>query len=100
LGFCCCSYLTTSTDNCLKDYLTSMWETGCRASEIRIIEAKHSDGGKIILGKTNSEGKRYNRVLHLTDTALRIVKRLAAEHPKEQWTARPIQAFGHWLRLM
>ncbi len=64
-----------------RDYLLFLWETGCRAQEIRVIEARHFDGEKLILEKTNSKGERYNRTIYPTDTAAEIVKRLAETYP-------------------
>jgi integrase/recombinase XerC len=59
------------------DYLTFIWETGCRAQEIRVIEWRHRDGDKIILELANSKGEKYNRVIYLNETAGAIIDRLS-----------------------
>ena len=69
-------------DVCFRDYLTFLWETGCRAQEIRLIEAHHFDGQKIILERINSKGERYNRVIYLSDKALEINQRLIEQYPE------------------
>ena len=73
--------LALATDQEFRDYLSFVWETGCRAQEVRVIEAAHFDGEKITLEKRNSKGERFNRVIYMNDTALAIVHRLIAEHP-------------------
>ena len=73
--------LATTSDEQFRDYLLFMYETGCRPQEIRIIEAHHFDGEKIILEKRNSKGKRFCRVIYLTPKALEIVKRSISENP-------------------
>lgn len=60
-----------------KDYLCFLWETGCRPQEIKLIEARHGDGNKIILERSNSKGKRYNRVIYLNEAAKDIFDRLS-----------------------
>jgi len=70
----------TSDDN-FRDFLTFLWETGCRAEEIVLLEAKHFDGELLTLTKKDSKGKKYNRVIYLNDESLEIVRRLAERYP-------------------
>jgi integrase len=72
--------LSLATDNEFRDYLQFVWETGCRPQEIRIIEARHFDGEKLVFEKVNSKGEKYNRVVYLSDEALSIVTRLTEKH--------------------
>lgn len=71
----------TSKHGDFRDVLTFLWQTGCRPQEVRIIEAQHFDGETITFTKTDSKGKKHNRVIYLNETALEIVRRLAAQHP-------------------
>jgi integrase len=59
------------------DYLTFMWETGCRPQEIRVIAWKHRDGDRITLELANSKGEKYNRVIYLNKAAQAIFDRLS-----------------------
>lgn len=71
-----------TTDDAFKDFLTFLWETGCRPQELRALEAKHFDGEKLTLEKSNSKGKRFNRTIYLNTTALEIIQRLMKQYPK------------------
>ncbi len=66
-----------------RDFLTVIWETGCRPFEARIVEAKHFD-------RTNrcwrfptklSKGKKRQRIVYLTDAAFAITQRRALKYP-------------------
>ena len=74
--------LEITSDTNFRDFLVFIWETGCRAEELPLIEAKHFDGDMITLLKKDSKGKKYNRVIYLNEVALDIVNRLAKENPK------------------
>lgn len=65
----------------IRDVIKMLWHTGCRPQELRIIEACHVAGRKIVLPRELSKGKRRQRVIYLNDTAAAIVERLSAEHP-------------------
>lgn len=67
-------------DQQFKDVLLFFWNTGCRPQELRIIEARHVDGRKVILDRKQSKGKRYKRVIYLNDAALEIIQRLAKQN--------------------
>jgi integrase len=64
-------------DQEFRDYLTFMWETGCRPQEIRVIEWRHRDGEKLVLELANSKGEKYNRVIYLNEAARAIFDRLS-----------------------
>jgi len=76
--------LKMATDQAEKDLLTVLWETGCRPQEIRIVAAKHFDEPqqRWVFETSNSKGKKVQRVVYLTDAALGITKRLAAQYPE------------------
>lgn len=66
-----------------KDVLVTVWETGARPQEVTRVEAKHVDlqSGRWVFPVKRSKGKKRQRVVYLTDTALKIVKRLMKLHP-------------------
>jgi integrase len=64
-----------------RDYLIFMWNTGCRAMEIRLIEKRHFDGETITLPASQAKGKKHARVIYLNDVALALVNRLAKAYP-------------------
>lgn len=66
-----------------RDLLIVSWETGCRPQESLIVEAHHVDlkNARWIFERRNSKGKKRQRVVYLTDTALEITKRLMLKHP-------------------
>jgi integrase len=72
-------------DQEFRDYLEFLWQTGCRAMEIRIIEARHFDGEMITLPRSKAKGKRHARHIYLNPVALEIVKRRC-----EQFSSGPI----------
>jgi integrase len=65
------------------DLITTAWETGARPQEIRKVEARHVDlkNGRWVFPVQESKGKKYQRVVYLTDKALAITKRLMKKHP-------------------
>ena len=63
-----------------RDYLTFMWEVGCRPQEIRAIETKHIDEGRIFLPLVDSKGNKRNRVIYLNNAATTIVERLRVDN--------------------
>jgi integrase len=94
--------LARATDQAERDLLTTLWETGCRVQEIRLVEAKHFDRAerRWVFPPSKSKGKQVSRVVYLSDTAFEISKRLAAQHPEgmlfrnrqgRQWTRNAIK---------
>ena len=80
----------------LRDILTVAWETGMRPQEVRIVEARWIDDGKIVFPVARSKGKKKNRVVYLTEAAAAICRKLSARNPsgtifrnkyREPWTA-------------
>jgi integrase len=87
-------------DEEFRDYLEFMWQTGCRAMEVRIIEAKHVDGAVVNLAASEAKGKRRPRYIYMNDVALAIVKRRCKQFPTgtifgdtlgRPWTANPVR---------
>ena len=78
------------------DILTVLKETGCRPQEARRFEARHLQGQCCILEKRESKGGKVQRVVHLSDDAYTILRRLALKHPtgpllrngSKPWTAQ------------
>lgn len=87
-------------DQEFQDYLVFLWNTGCRAMEIRILEKRHVDGATITIPASEAKGKKHARVIYLNDTAKCIIDRLCKQHPKgplfrttagKQWTANAVR---------
>jgi len=64
--------------------LTVLKESGCRPEDVRAVDGRHFDraGRCWSLPKTEAKGKKFVRIVHLTDTAFEICERLLAKHPK------------------
>jgi len=75
--------LESSQDQSFRDLLTVAWETGMRAAEILATAARHLDARSVRLVFARSEEKmeRAPRIVYLTDAALQVIQRLAAEYP-------------------
>ncbi len=73
-----------TTDQQERDLLNTLWETGCRVQEVRLVEAKHFDPSerRWIFPPSQSKGKQVSRVVYLNDAALAISKRLAEQNPE------------------
>jgi integrase len=65
----------------LRDFVTVMLDSGARVQEMFLYEAKHFDGGRLVLPIEDSKGRRRSRVVNLPPVSLEIVKRLVAEYP-------------------
>lgn len=65
-----------------RDLLEISWEVGCRPQEIRVIEARHLDfeTNRIVFPPREAKGKKYYRIIYLTDRAREILVRLCEEH--------------------
>lgn len=73
--------LGLSTDDQFTEFLTVMLDSGARVAEIFKAEARHLDGERLIFQVKESKGKKKNRVVWLPEASLKIVTRLAKEHP-------------------
>ena len=74
--------LAEAKDECFRDILTFMWETGCRPQEARQVEARHVDVANEIVVFQASESKTGQvRVILLSDTAVEVCQRLCRAHP-------------------
>jgi len=80
----------------LYQVLTVLFATGARPFEVRIAEAKHLQGGTLVLPVAGAKKKRKERRIVLRGESLALVKKLAAEHPTgplfrrasgKRWTA-------------
>ncbi len=63
------------------DFLTILWETGCRPIEARIVERKHVQRDHWLFAKIDSKGQRQNRIVWLSDTALTLCGRQMSKYP-------------------
>jgi integrase len=69
-----------------RDFMTFLYETGCRPSEAIRLTAHHlelDDGARVarIRGKTTGKTGKF-RIIYMSDRAAEIVKRLARQHPR------------------
>jgi integrase len=66
-----------------RELIETVWETGCRPEEIVKVEARHvelkNERWKFPIDE--SKGKKKSRIVYLSDKALKLTKRLMAEHP-------------------
>ena len=89
-------------DDDLRDILVFIRQTGCRPQEARHLEARHLQDTIAVFEKTESKGGRLRRVIHLTDQAAAICRRLALKHPDgplfrnhgKPWSARRYAMFA------
>jgi integrase len=75
--------ITKDADAAWLDFLTILYETGCRPHEARIVESRHVDllNRRWVFPVSESKGKRLPRVVYLNDVAFEIVKRRCQQHP-------------------
>ncbi len=75
--------LATVRDSEFRDLLMTCWETGCRPQEVLSVEARHVDlaNGCWEFPVDESKGKKRQRIVYLTDTALAITRRLMDLYP-------------------
>ena len=66
-------------DSAFHDLTTFFWETGARPQEGCWVEARHVEPGRIVFPTSESKGRRFPRVIYLTDAAEEIVKRRMKE---------------------
>ena len=72
-------FLAKVKEQDFRDYLSFLWETGSRPQEIRLIQAEHVDGDRVVLPLVDSKGGKFNRVIYLNKKAKAIVDRLCSE---------------------
>ncbi len=75
---------SVASDDAFRDYLTILHETGCRPQEAKAIEARHCqlDISRIVFPAKESKGKRFPRVIYLTEAAHQLVERLCEQFPE------------------
>jgi integrase len=78
------SVVETIREPNFRDLIELSWETGARVQELRKIEARYLDlkTDRVVFPPKQSKGKKYHRVIYLTDRAKEILSRLATEHPR------------------
>lgn len=66
-----------------REFLTVIWETGCRPFEARIVEARYFDSTNRCwrFPTKLSKGKKRQRIVYLTDEAYAITERRALKYP-------------------
>lgn len=72
-------------DAAFREFLTAMYETGCRPGEVSAVTAKdvNAELGVWVLEKHKTAGKTGKpRTVYLTEAALALTTRLAAERPE------------------
>ncbi len=76
--------LKNAPSSAFRDLMTISWESGCRPQESLIVEAKHVDlkNSRWIFEVKNSKGKKRQRVVYLSDTALHLTTRQMAAYPQ------------------
>lgn len=76
--------LGLTRDEAFRDLLVISWETGTRPQESLRVHARHVDlaNRRWVFPKSESKGKKRERVIYLTDSAMEITKRLMAMRPE------------------
>ena len=71
-------------DQEFRDLLTAAWETGARPNELYTVEASFLDEANAcwIFPIRLSKGRKVQRVVYLTDSAMEIARRLSLARPK------------------
>lgn len=77
------SLLTSIKDQCFRDLVRFLWQTGARPQEARILEALHVDLQlrRVVLPTSKSKGKKAPRVIYLDDAAFEIIKDRCQRYP-------------------
>ncbi len=67
-----------------REFLSVIWETGCRPQEARIVEARYLDRVSRCwrFPAKVSKGKKRQRIVYLTDAAFAICERRALKYPQ------------------
>lgn len=76
--------LAAIRDQPFREFVTILWETGCRPQEARKVEARHfiADRGIWLFERVESKGKRKRRTVVLSQNAAAITVRLAKANPR------------------
>jgi integrase len=71
-------------DDSFRDLIDITWYTGCRPQESLRVESRHVDvaNSRWVFPRTESKGKRWPRIVYLTDDAMSITKRLMQLYPQ------------------
>jgi integrase len=70
-------------DQEFRDVLMTCWDSGCRPQEMMRVEAGNVDlaNARWVFRLRQSKGKKFTRIVYLTERAAGITRRLAAAHP-------------------
>lgn len=99
--------LRLTRDEEFRDLLTVTWETGCRPQESLRVEARHVERTNQRWVIPETPGKPDNRVVYMTDKAMRITERLMLKHPEgplfrnkygRPWTTDAVNCHFHRLK--
>jgi integrase len=84
--------LALAKDQEFQDLLELSWETGCRPHELFTVEARYVDleSCRWVFPVRESKGKKYQRVVYLTDKALAITQGLVVKNPTGPMLAGPV----------
>lgn len=65
-----------------RDLIELSWETRTRVQELRHIEVRFldPDSSRVVFPPKQSKGKKYHRVIYLTERAMEILRRLVEAH--------------------
>jgi len=63
------------------DLIELAWETGARAQELWMVEARHVQGNAWVFPAKEAKGKRRPRIIQLTERAIMITQRLMLKYP-------------------
>lgn len=79
--------LAATKDRPFRDFLTALWETGARPSEVYKVTAAEVDLDKkawILKPKRQKTGRKTgrSRIIYLTESMVVLTRRLMAEHPE------------------
>jgi integrase len=75
--------LSRYPDQAFRDVIITVWETGCRPTELFMVAKRHVDsaGRRWVFPTKESKGKRKQRIVYLSDTAWAITERLMQTNP-------------------
>ena len=75
--------MEAASDECFREYLTFLYETGARPQEMPVIEAKHCDLNalRVVIPASQAKGKRFPRVIYFTKELAPMITRRCQEFP-------------------
>jgi integrase len=73
--------MASVTEPNFRDLIELSWETGARVQELRKIEARYVQESRVVFPPKESKGKKYSRVIYLTERGKEIIRRLCEANP-------------------